>query len=171
MEKTTWMFVAGSFLTFAGLVLNYRVPINKNMWTSSYSVFMVGLALDVFAICNWLIDVKGHKKWTRPLEMNGLNAITLYALSEILAELSWVVKLHGSDGSLRNVERLVLSTFVCSPRRPDDNVISSFRRVYVSALRNRILHVSKEVGHKDIASGLPGRGRWKKCVRRHFPSS
>ena len=87
VEKTTWMFVAGSFLTFAGLVLNDRLPINKNMWTSSYSVFMVGLALDVFAICYWLIDVKGHKKWTRPLEIYGLNAITLYALSEILAEL------------------------------------------------------------------------------------
>lgn len=98
-EKTTWMFVAGSFLMFAGLVFNYWLPINKNMWTSSYSVFMAGLALNVFAICYWLIDVKGYKKLTRPLEIYGLNAITLYALSEILAELSWVVKLHGSDGS------------------------------------------------------------------------
>ncbi|MBI1805820.1 MAG: DUF5009 domain-containing protein [Ignavibacteria bacterium] len=98
-EKTVWMFVIGSLLMFAGLVFDNWLPINKNMWTSSYSVFMAGLALNVFAVCYWLIDVKGYKKWMTPFEIYGLNMITLYALSEMIAELSWVVNVPGPNGT------------------------------------------------------------------------
>src|SRR5206468_8715095 len=41
--KTAWMFVAGNLLMFAGLVMDIWLPINKNLWTSSYSVFMAGV--------------------------------------------------------------------------------------------------------------------------------
>jgi hypothetical protein len=56
-QRAAWMFVFGSVLMFAGLLLSQVLPINKIFWTSSYSVFMVGLALNVFAFCNHLIDV------------------------------------------------------------------------------------------------------------------
>ncbi|HMD14597.1 MAG TPA: heparan-alpha-glucosaminide N-acetyltransferase domain-containing protein, partial [Bacteroidota bacterium] len=98
-EKAAWMFVAGCCLMFIGTIVGYWLPVNKNMWTSSYSVFMAGLALNVFAISYWIIDVKGFRKWSKPFEIYGLNAISLYVLSELLAELLWVVTLHGSDGS------------------------------------------------------------------------
>ena len=56
-EKTVWLFVTGNLLLFAGQVMNVWLPINKNLWTSSYSVFMAGLASVVFALCYWLVDV------------------------------------------------------------------------------------------------------------------
>jgi predicted acyltransferase len=97
-EKTGWMFVAGSVLMLLGTIADHWLPINKNMWTSSYAVFMAGLALIVFASLYWIIDVKGWSSWTRPFAIFGLNAITVYALSELIAELGWFIKVAGPDG-------------------------------------------------------------------------
>ena len=41
------MFVFGSVLIFMGLLMDNWLPINKNLWTSTYSVFMAGLALNI----------------------------------------------------------------------------------------------------------------------------
>jgi predicted acyltransferase len=101
-DKTIRMFAAGACLMFAGTVLDYIVPINKNMWTSSYAVFMAGLALVVFALCYWLIDVRGMHRartWTTPFEIYGQNPIVLYALSELLAEIFWMVNVPLDGGT------------------------------------------------------------------------
>ncbi|HTP79657.1 MAG TPA: DUF5009 domain-containing protein [Bacteroidota bacterium] len=98
-EKTAWMFVAGTFLTFVGLVCDNWLPINKNLWTSSYSIFMAGLALNIFAFCYWLIDVQGYKKWTRPFEIYGLNAITMFFLAGLIGRLTAIIKVSGPDGN------------------------------------------------------------------------
>jgi predicted acyltransferase len=83
-EKTAWMFVSGNALLVAGMVMNVWLPINKNLWTSSYSVFMAGMALNVFAFCHWLIDVQGYRRWTRPFAIYGMNAIAVYVLAGAL---------------------------------------------------------------------------------------
>ncbi len=104
-EKTAWMFFGGNALVFAGLVMNVWFPINKNLWTSSYAVFMAGLASIVFACCYWLVDVKGHRGWSTPFAIYGMNAIAVYILSgaiEVLLDVIHVsvsgpepVSLHG----------------------------------------------------------------------------
>lgn len=43
--RTSWIFTGGSVLMFAGQLMHLWLPINKNIWTSSYSVFMAGLAM------------------------------------------------------------------------------------------------------------------------------
>ena len=83
-EKTAWMFVSGNALLVAGIVMNVWLPINKNLWTSSYSVFMAGMALIVFACCYWLVDVQGYRRWTRPFAIYGMNAIAVYVLAGAL---------------------------------------------------------------------------------------
>jgi len=40
-----WLMVAGALLMWLGQIMNLWLPINKNLWTSSYSVFMAGLAM------------------------------------------------------------------------------------------------------------------------------
>ena len=76
-EKTAWMFVSGNLLLLAGAILDMWLPINKNLWTSSYSVFMAGWALVCLAMFYWLIDVKGYTKWSKPFVIYGMNAITV----------------------------------------------------------------------------------------------
>lgn len=79
-EKTAWMFVVGNLLILLGVILDMWLPINKNLWTSSYSIFMAGWALVCLAVFYWLIDVKGYKRWAAPLVIFGMNAIAVFVL-------------------------------------------------------------------------------------------
>jgi predicted acyltransferase len=98
-EKTAWMFIYGNALLFVGLLMDNWLPINKNLWTTSYSVFMAGMALNIFAFCYWLIDVKGHKKWAKPFQIYGLNAITMFALAGLIGRLTAIIKVTGPEGT------------------------------------------------------------------------
>jgi predicted acyltransferase len=85
-ERTTWLFLAGNILIAAGLVADLWLPINKKLWTSSFSVFMAGLDFVVFAICVWLVDGRGFTRAVKPFVIMGMNAITVYMISELLDE-------------------------------------------------------------------------------------
>lgn len=86
-EAAGWMFVVGWAAILAGLVWDAFLPINKNLWTSSYVVFTAGAALHLFAICHWLIDVTGYRRWARPFIAFGVNPLLLYAGSMLFTKL------------------------------------------------------------------------------------
>ncbi len=103
-ERTAWLFLSGNLLIAGGLIANVWLPINKKLWTSSFSIFMAGLDFVMFALFLWSIDRLGHKRWTKPLVIMGMNAITVYLISEFLDEalgaIHWtasgqVITLHG----------------------------------------------------------------------------
>ncbi len=97
-EKTAWLFVAGNCLLLAGQIMNYWLPINKKLWTSSYAVFMAGMAMNVFAVCYWLVDVKGFKTWAKPFAIYGMNAITVFVLTGLLGRISTLVPAGAANG-------------------------------------------------------------------------
>ena len=79
-----WTGLAGLALGWLwGLVF----PINKSLWTSSYVVFTAGWALLGLALCYWLIDLRGVRRWGTPFVIFGVNALALYFLSTLLAKL------------------------------------------------------------------------------------
>ncbi len=82
-EKTAWMFAAGNALLVAGAVMNIWLPINKNLWTSSFAVFMAGVSSCAFAFCYWVVDVQAVRRWSRPFAILGMNAIAVYMLAEL----------------------------------------------------------------------------------------
>ena len=98
-SKTAWLMVMGNCLIGAGLVWAWWLPINKPLWTSSYSLLMAGMAANVFGCCYWLIDIKGYRRWSQPLAIYGMNAITVYVLAGLLSKLSSFIKVAGVDGS------------------------------------------------------------------------
>ncbi|MGB2866888.1 MAG: DUF5009 domain-containing protein [Bacteroidota bacterium] len=110
-EKTAWMFVAGSLLLLLGLIMDNWLPINKNLWTSSYSVFMAGLALTVLASCYWMIDVKGYRKWAKPFEIYGLNAITMFFLAGIIGRLTGIIRWMGPEDKVISLKTWYYHTF------------------------------------------------------------
>ena len=72
-----------------GLFASMWLPINKNLWTSSYVLFTAGLAAACLAICYWLCDVGESSLMTRitdPFVALGRNAILLFVLSGLLAK-------------------------------------------------------------------------------------
>jgi predicted acyltransferase len=85
------MFVAGAACAVAGWAWNYWFPINKALWTSSYVLFTAGLALELLAVCYWLVDVKGRRRWALPFVVFGTNALALYFLAELWANLISII--------------------------------------------------------------------------------
>jgi predicted acyltransferase len=98
-EKTAWMFLAGNVLIVAGLIMNVWLPINKNLWTSSFAVFMAGMASSVFAAFYWLVDIRGWRRWGRPFAIYGMNAIFVYVLAGMLAKLLGSVHIGTGTGA------------------------------------------------------------------------
>ena len=83
-ERTTWMFFAGSLLLAGGLVCDLWLPINKQLWTSSFALFMAGLDFIMLAMSIWWIDGMGRQSTVRPLVVMGMNPIAVYMASELL---------------------------------------------------------------------------------------
>jgi predicted acyltransferase len=105
MEKSAWMFVFGAGFLLLGAILDMWMPINKSLWTVSYSIFMNGWALCVFGIFYFLIDVKGIKKWAYPFTVYGMNAIFIFVLSGLVGRMMymWKFNVQLSDGTYGDV--------------------------------------------------------------------
>jgi predicted acyltransferase len=92
-EKLNGMFVAGAVCIVVGWCWNAFFPINKSLWTSSYVFFTGGLALELLALCYWLIDLKGYRRWAKPFVVFGVNAIALFVGTGLMAKLMGLIKL------------------------------------------------------------------------------
>jgi predicted acyltransferase len=98
-EKVAGLFIAGAICVAMGWAWNAFFPINKALWTSSYVLFTGGLALQFLALCYWVIDIKGYRRWAKPFEVFGVNAIALYVVADLLAVSLGLINLTGPDGS------------------------------------------------------------------------
>ena len=98
-EKVAGMFVLGAACVMIGWSWNPFFPINKALWTSSYVFFTGGLALQLLALCYWLIDIKNYRAWTRPFVVFGVNAIALYVGVGLMARLIGLIKVPDMDGT------------------------------------------------------------------------
>ena len=94
LRKLTLLAAA---LVVAGAVLSLAVPINKILWTPSYSLFMAGISAAAFVLVFWLTDVRGYCRWGQPLRVFGLNALAAYILSRLGVDL---LKMHIAGWSI-----------------------------------------------------------------------
>jgi len=81
VRRTTWLWAAGAAATVIGMAWSPVLPINKNLWTSSYAVFTAGMAAQTLAICHWIVDVRRWRRWASPFIAFGRNALAAYFLS------------------------------------------------------------------------------------------
>lgn len=119
MEKVAGLFAAGFLLLLGGYISNAIFPINKALWTSSYVLFSGGLGLLVFALCYWLVDLQGVKSWSQPFVVLGVNALALYILSGVMADLLTEIRLGLPDGGTETLRAFLyrnLFTHWLSPR-------------------------------------------------------
>ena len=84
-HKTLSMLGAAAVFLGLGLIWNIWLPVNKSLWTSSFVLVVAAYSLALFALFYYLIDVRGWKKWAFPLEVIGLNSITIYMLQRIVS--------------------------------------------------------------------------------------
>jgi predicted acyltransferase len=98
--KITRLLVWGWLAGICGLAWSLVFPINKNLWTSSYAVFMSGLASAALGICVWAIDLRGWKSWATPFVWLGTNALALFVAGDALAFLLLAIHVGKPNRSL-----------------------------------------------------------------------
>jgi len=87
-ERIAGVFAAGVLGLIAGSILDaVLMPINKKLWTPSYTIYTAGLACLGLGVFYWLIDMQGWRKWAAPFVAMGMNAITIFVLAGVVARL------------------------------------------------------------------------------------
>jgi predicted acyltransferase len=110
--KIRGLLAAGAGLTLLGVVWDNVLPINKNLWTSSFVVFSAGVSLLTLAVLYVLIQSRVIARAFKPFEIFGVNAILLYAGAYLLQRALFLIRIddgHGTRVRLRNLifERVI----------------------------------------------------------------
>lgn len=96
-EMLSNLLVAGILLLFTGYCWDMVFPINKKIWTSSYTVYTTGLAIITLAILIYLIEFKGAKgAWSKFFDVFGKNPLFIFVLSGFLPRVVALYRI--SDG-------------------------------------------------------------------------
>ena len=96
-DKLIGLFVYGNLLLAAGLALAGWMPLNKNLWTSSYVVFTTGFAMVVLAIAYFFVDLRGNAGWALPFDVFGKNSITAFVGSGLMARILGMIRWQGGE--------------------------------------------------------------------------
>jgi predicted acyltransferase len=75
--------LAGCGALAAGYAWSFVFPINKQLWTSSYTLVAAGCSLLLLTLCYEIIEVRGWRRWSQPFATIGANAIFVYVASDI----------------------------------------------------------------------------------------
>ena len=81
------LFIAGAIMMFAGFLLSYGCPINKKIWSPTFVLATCGLAATLLALLVWIIDIKGHKRWSVFFESFGINPLFIYVAAGVFSIL------------------------------------------------------------------------------------
>ncbi|MEA4936584.1 MAG: heparan-alpha-glucosaminide N-acetyltransferase domain-containing protein [Paludibacter sp.] len=103
-DRIRHLFILGAILTFAGFLLSYGCPINKKIWSPTFVLATCGLASTLLALLIWIIDIKGHKRWSRFFESFGVNPLFIYVAAAVFSILlgNLFVTYAGEDYSIKN---------------------------------------------------------------------
>jgi predicted acyltransferase len=89
IEKAAGLLAMGVLVTIIGVLLDWwLMPINKQIWTPSFTVFTAGMAMLGLGTVFYVADVRGHRRWALPFKIYGVNAIAAFVLAGILGRVS-----------------------------------------------------------------------------------
>jgi predicted acyltransferase len=93
------LLIVGLILGFIGALWNEFFPINKKIWTSSYTVLTTGMGTMFIAIFIWLFDVlKIPKFFGKFFDAFGKNPLFIFVLSGALPRLLGLIRIpNGLD--------------------------------------------------------------------------
>ena len=84
-EMLTGLFVAGTALTLTGYLWDMSFPINKKIWTSSYTAYTTGLAIITIALMIYFIELRKARGWLSSFfNVFGKNPLFIFVLSGLL---------------------------------------------------------------------------------------
>lgn len=96
-EMLTHLFVAGAVLLLAGYCWDMVYPINKKIWTSSYTIYTSGLAIISLAVLIYLIEFKEKKNaFTKFFDVFGKNPLFIFVLSGFLPRVLALIRIQNA---------------------------------------------------------------------------
>jgi predicted acyltransferase len=114
------LVISGAVLMLTGQLLHPYFPINKNLWTSTFVLFTGGFAMLLLALCYWLVDLRGWRKWAAPFLVFGMNAILAYALAAIVSETSIDFEFAGPGGRGQTLHGWLYNNFFIPYANPNN---------------------------------------------------
>lgn len=102
-QKLTGILAVGAILLALSLVWNMVFPINKKIWTSSYVLYVGGVAMLFLGVIYWLVDVLKYDSWTKPFVIYGMNPLFAYILSGLLVDTAVHIRWQTADGGTTNL--------------------------------------------------------------------
>lgn len=96
------LVITGIILIVIAQIWNLVFPINKNLWTSPFTLQCGGISMLLMVIFYYIIDVKGYTKWAFFFKVIGMNSILIYMSGRFInwsystkAFLGWFGQLFG----------------------------------------------------------------------------
>ena len=83
-KKLTWIFFIGFSMYLLGAAWGWFMPLNKNLWSSSYTLWTAGMCSMGLAAAILVVDMLGYTRGTKLGIVYGANAITSYVLAGML---------------------------------------------------------------------------------------
>lgn len=94
--------ITGVVLIIVAQTWNLVFPINKNLWTSSFTLQCGGISMLLMALFYYIIDIQGYKKWAFFFKVIGMNSILIYMSGRFInwsyttnAVFQWLGQLAG----------------------------------------------------------------------------
>jgi predicted acyltransferase len=82
-DKLIPLFLMGTVLLFLGDIGQYFFPLNKNLWSSSFTLLTAGIGCLGLGACIYLCDIKGWGKHLKMAHAFGVNSIFSYVLASL----------------------------------------------------------------------------------------
>jgi predicted acyltransferase len=106
-QKALRLAVVGIIFIVLAQIWNLNFPINKNLWTSSFTLQTGGLSLLLMSLFYYVIDVLGYKKWAFFFKVIGMNSILIYISGKFIdwdytndSFFKWLFQLVGNPWGL-----------------------------------------------------------------------
>jgi predicted acyltransferase len=97
-EKAARLLFWGVIASIAGVLLDWwLMPINKQIWTPSFTVFTAGMAMLGLGAVYYVADVRGRRAWALPFTIYGMNAILAFVLAGVAGRLLALVKVGDAN--------------------------------------------------------------------------
>ncbi|MBP0003899.1 MAG: DUF1624 domain-containing protein [Cyanobacteria bacterium SBC] len=111
VQTTLGLVVAGIAGLGIGSLWGATFPINKSLWTSSYVMYSAGWCGLLLAFCYHSIEVLGWRRWSFPLRVMGVNAITVFVGSGLLARILLYTSVSRGDSAISTQRWLYENVF------------------------------------------------------------
>lgn len=125
-KRINKLFIVGTILTFAGLLLSYGMPINKSIWSPTFVLTTCGMASSLLGLLIWIIDIRGWKRWTPFFRDFGVNPLFMYCLGAVMSIILSCIKVpyHATESGVISVSGWYYRA-VCIPCAGGDPVLGS----------------------------------------------